>query len=214
MTPKNILITGSTGRLGRIIAQRFINLGHVVVGLDRSTDSNLEWPIIQVDVTDPDAVERGFDLFCTQFGKPDVVIHTVGYWNMSSLGSTTLSDWNTLLDLNLTSSFLVFRESVRRMDNSGCLIAFSSRQGAVKGAGEQAGYSAAKAGLIRLVESIASEYAATPLQAHVIAASTILFDPVETGGVQASELASMCVALCSNPKEMNQGPFHEAFGDG
>lgn len=214
MKHKNIIVTGSTGRLGRVVAQRFIDSGHHVVGFDRKDEPAISWPILKIDVTSEESVEEAFARHQAQFGAPDVVIHTVGMWNMSNLTSTSLSEWNLLLDLNLTSTFLVFRGAIRLMKSQGCLIAFSSRQGAASGQAEQAGYSASKGGLVRLVVSIAAEYASSTLQAHVIAPSTILFEDEQLRGIHATEIASMCVSLSETDKKTNGGPVHLAFGNG
>jgi 3-oxoacyl-[acyl-carrier protein] reductase len=186
----------------------------MVVGLDRNTDQKMEWPLVQVDVTSEASVEAGFREVYEGYGQPDCVIHTVGMWAMSPIVETKFSDWNRLIQLNLSSSFLVFKHAIQTMGGTGSLIGIASRQGVVKGASGQAGYSASKGGLVRLVESIAAEYDPTELHAHVVAPSTILFEQGQTGGVHAGELAGHCLYLASDKGASLSGTVLEAYGNG
>ena len=208
------LITGSNGRLGSRMASGFLNAGFTTIGLDRTPSVAGDWPVIQMDATSEDSVESAFRELVANHGNPSVVVHTIGMWDMAPFAETSLKDWNLQLQLNLTSSFLVFREAVRNMkDPGGSLIGIASRQGVDKGAAEQAGYSASKGGLVRLIESIAAEYENHNIRAFALAPSTILFGE-EGKGVQADELVKQCMLFTSGAgKEMN-GEVIRVYGNG
>ncbi len=211
---KLVVITGSTGRLGSVLGAGFVRAGYRVVGLDLNNDLPAAWPLIQADVTDEASIEAAFSEVVSQFGSPNAVIHTVGMWGMSSFTETKLADWNLLLKLNLTSSFLVFKHAIQSMGGKGSLIGIASRQGAVKGASQQAGYSASKGGLVRLIEAIGAEYEGTDVHIHGIAPSTILFEAEQTGGVQVAELLEHCLRLANDQGKKTNGMILEAFGNG
>ncbi len=216
----NVVITGSTGRLGQRILAAFQPTGASLITVDHRIKAEIvdtyEVSLAtQADVTDEGSVVDCFNHIQGEVGSPDVVIHTVGGWDGRPFTELSFDRWNAMLALNLTSAFLVFREALRHMqDNPGTLIAFASGQGADRGVGEQAAYSAAKGGLVRLVESISAEYQATGIRAHTIAPSTILYDEEDDDqqGVSAIDLAALCVYLSTEPGRSLNGSTLRAYG--
>ncbi len=207
------IITGASGRLGRLTTEGFLRAGYRVVGLDRVADEESKTPILAIDATDESSVHDVFERIQNEYGTPSVLVHTVGMWAMKPFAETELSEWTTMMDVNLTSTFLVFREAVRVMTESGgSLIGISSKQGSVRGAAQQAAYSASKAGVKRLVEAIVEEYAGTGLTAHAVAPSMILFDGDEGDGVPADDLVQHCLYLASHPGASLNGVTLHAFG--
>ena len=210
-----VVITGTSGRLGRVAAREFQKAGYRVVGLERSIPDGSPIPVLTADVTSDASVTEAFDRISAEHGTPSVILHTVGMWSMAPLAETTLSEWQTMMDVNLTSSFLVFREGARRMSGKGgTLIAISSQQGSVRGTAQQAAYSASKAGVVRLVEAVAAEYADEGIRAHAVAPSMILFGGEEEGtkGVMAEELAAHFLYLASPAGASLNGSVLKAFG--
>jgi len=178
------VICGSNGKLGTHLARGFLGAGYRVAGLDRKVATEIEWPVIVTDVTDENSVVSSFKKLKDRYGSPSVLIQSVGMWGLSPFVDTELSSWQLMMDVNLTSTFLVFREAARLMTQAGegpqspiarRLIGITSRQGANRGVAQQAAYSAAKAGVVRLVEAVAEEFADSYLTAHAVAPSTILF---------------------------------------
>jgi len=211
---KVVYITGSTGRLGAFLGNGFLKAGYQVVGIDQNATSPSEWPLVEADVTSEKSVISAFEKAVSMVGAPDVVIHTVGMWSMAPIAETTFENWNTHLNLNLSSAFLIFRQAIREMNGQGSLIGISSRQGVVKGAAEQAGYSASKGGLVRLAEAIAEEYRDSGLHTHIVAPSTILFEEGQTGGVSAEDLVAHCLYLATDKGRSLSGTVLSAFGNG
>lgn len=212
-----VLVTGASGRLGSLTVAGFRNAGFRVLGLDRSASGAGPVPILAIDATNEQSVADVFARIRKEHGPPSVVVHTVGMWAMKPFAETTLEDWSVMMDVNLTSTFLIFREAVRCMgrgadDAAGTLIGISSRQGSVQGAAQQAAYSASKAGVKRLVEAIADEYADSALTAHAIAPSTILFEGDKGDGVSAQDLVAHCLHLASAAGRSLGGTTLHAFG--
>lgn len=212
-----VLVTGALGRLGSLTVAGFLDAGYRVVGLDRSASEEGPAPVLSMDATEEESVAEVFGLIVEEHGIPSVVIHTVGMWAMKPFAETEFSDWSTMMNVNLTSAFLVFREAVRTMSQDeegpfGTLIGIASQQGSVRGAAQQAAYSASKAGVQRVVEAIAAEFADTDLSAHAIAPSMILFEGDEGDGVAAEDLVSHCLYLASEAGPSLNGATLHAFG--
>jgi NAD(P)-dependent dehydrogenase (short-subunit alcohol dehydrogenase family) len=221
LSGKTIVLTGAFGRLGRILTRRLLTDGATVAGIDRHTadpvvDSDRLY-LIKADVSTEDGVEQAFAQAEAAAGTPDALVHTVGMWDGQPFADTSLEDWEAMMQVNLTSAFLCFREAVRRMRASGAregrLVGIASRQGLERGVAEQAAYSASKAGVVRLVEAVAAEYEGTGITAAAVAPSTILFGG-EGDGVSAERVAELCAALCSEEGAAHNGEVIRAYGNG
>ncbi|MEM8556811.1 MAG: SDR family oxidoreductase [Bacteroidota bacterium] len=204
LTDTTVLVTGASGRLGGVLLRHLANAGATVAGVARSAPRNAPdgFHFAAADATDEASLEAAFAQIRDEAGPIDVVIHAVGMWSGGPLAETTLADWNAVLSLNLTASFLVVRESVRHFlrDGSGRVIGIASRQGADRAPAQQAAYGASKAGLIRLLEATAAEHAADGIQAITVAPSMILFGGEDPGtrGVSAKDVAALCAYLCTD----------------
>jgi NAD(P)-dependent dehydrogenase (short-subunit alcohol dehydrogenase family) len=215
-----VLVTGAGGRLGPFVVARLLDAGARVVALDAVRPEGLPAGVtaLAADLTDEAAVEGAFDAAEREAGAPDALVHVVGTWAGAPFAETTLADWRRVMDVNLTTLFLCFREAARRMQarpDGGRLVAVASRQGADRGVAEQAAYSAAKAGVVRLVEAVAAEYGGR-ITAAAIAPSTILFGGEGAGakGVAAEAVADLCVYLCREGGAVHNGTVLRAYGTG
>ena len=209
-----IVVTGASGRLGSVVVRQLEEAGARVAALDQSEGEGGALALA-ADVTDEGSVAQAFDTIEADLGVPDGLVHTVGMWAGTPFAETELTRWETVLRVNLTSTFLMFREAARRMqDREGRLVGITSGQGADGGVAKQAAYSASKAGVVRLVESIAAEYEGTGLTAVALAPSTILFgdEDASAKGVSVEEVASWCVRLCGPAAEALNGQVVRAYG--
>jgi len=212
-----VIVTGASGRLGSLVVEGFLDAGYRVAGLDRTVKDGGAAPVFGFDAADEASVADAFDRIVRDHGVPSVVVHTVGMWAMKPFSETALSDWKMMMDVNLTSTFLVFREALRRMQGSGApasgrLIGISSKQGSVEGAAQQAAYSASKAGVKRIVEALAAELSGSGITAHAIAPSMILFEGDDGEGVAACDLVDHCLHLASDAGASLNGATLHAFG--
>nr|BCX00812.1 MAG: beta-ketoacyl-ACP reductase [Bacteroidota bacterium] len=220
-----VVITG-TGRLGSAVARLFARTalqGMILIGhriqeaeaLAETLDIGERALALAADLRLEDEVRAVFERAHARWGRLDVLVHTVGTWAGSPLLETSLESWEHLLALNLTSTFLCFREALRWMvpRRYGRLIAIASMQGADRARPQQAAYSASKAGLIRLVESVALEYRDSGITANAIAPSLIL-EPGQSGpGVLAESVAHLCLFLADKSSEAISGETIRIYGD-
>jgi 3-oxoacyl-[acyl-carrier protein] reductase len=219
LTGKIVVVTGASGTLGQALLDTFAPTRATLAAIVPTEAEAQKIRVPQgadlwafpADVTDETAVRDTFDGIADQFGGVDVLLHAVGSWQASPLLDTALDDWRRVLDLNLTSAFLCFREATRRMTGrTGRLVAFASRQGADRAPAEQAAYAASKAGLIRLVESTAAEFQGH-ITAHAIAPSMLAPDGSENG-VSTSTIATLCLRLCTEAGDALNGATLRAYG--
>lgn len=216
-----VVLTGAAGRLGRVLTRRLLEAGAVVAAVDAHAAQPAEEAdrlrFYGADVTDERAVAEAFGRIREEVGVPSALVHTVGMWAGAPLAETALSDWETVLRVNLTSTFLCFREAVRQMRQAGQggrLVAIASRQGADGGVAEQAAYSASKAGVVRLVEATTAEHAAHGITAAAVAPSMILFgeEGESARGVPAQRVADLCAYLCAEGGAVHNGAVLRAYG--
>ena len=169
LSGKRVLVTGGGTGVGADLAAGFAGAGAEVVICGRRAaplDAVAERTgarALTADVTDEDSVRALF----AQAGPCDIVIANAGAADSAPFGRTTLDQWNAMLAVNLTGTFLTFREGLAQMPGWGRLIAVASTAG-LKGYGYVAPYAAAKHGVVGLVRSLAQEIAGKPLTVNAL----------------------------------------------
>src|SRR6266540_2724670 len=120
-TRRVVLITGATGGLGASVVRTFADEGARLVLTARraqeltavTTDLGLDADrvlIVPANITDLAEVERVVGSALDRFGAIDVVVHVSGGFKGGiSVSETDLETWNFLINLNLSSAFLVAR---------------------------------------------------------------------------------------------------------
>ena len=209
-TDQVIVVTGATGRLGGRIARGFAAGGATVATIDRRAGSGF-----QADLTDEASTVAAFRQVAGAYQRVHAVVHTVGMWAGAPLLETSAAEWQRMLLINLTSTFLCFREGARLLARrGGRLVGIASAQGADRGQARQAGYSASKAGVIRLAEAVAAEYEGKGITTHVIAPSYILYgaeDPTQKG-VPVDTIVELTRYLCGPAGASLSGATLRAYG--
>ncbi|PMB09266.1 3-oxoacyl-ACP reductase, partial [Fischerella thermalis CCMEE 5328] len=120
------------------------------------------------------AEEASVENIINQMQRVDVLIHLVGGFAMGKTHEYSLENWKKDFDLNLTTTFLVCKHSLRRMleNRYGRIVTVGSR-GAVEPSGQLAAYCASKAGVVALTKAIADETKGTNITANVVLPSVI-----------------------------------------
>lgn len=164
------IITGAAGNLGVAVARAFRGAGAKLALIDLSSDRfpNLYPDFAQspdyffappTDSADPGAVALAVDEIKRRFGRIDILINTVGgYRAGTSLHETPVGDWEFMVGLNARSVFVTCQAVIPQMlsQNQGRIVNVASRA-ALRGDAGHAAYSASKAAVVRLTESMDAE---------------------------------------------------------
>lgn len=166
--PRTAVVVGAGQGMGRAVALRLAQ-EETTVHLVGRTQSKLDavaqeihsaggrCAVYPADVTMPGTLDALVDRI---EGSVDILVHSVGESLMKSLAETTFEDWQRMLDVNLTSVYVVTHAllpSLHASENAS--IVLISSKTALRGYPVVA-YSAAKAGVLGFARSLASELAA------------------------------------------------------
>jgi NAD(P)-dependent dehydrogenase (short-subunit alcohol dehydrogenase family) len=164
---KIVVITGVTRGLGRAMTERFIALGHTVLGCGRNRETIMElrqrFPkrhdFDVVDVSDDDEVQNWMARLHKKCGAPDLVLNNAGVINPSApLWKITAREFSHVIDVNLKGTANVIRHFLPNMikKRHGLIINFSSGWGRSADK-EVAPYVATKWAIEGLTQSLAME---------------------------------------------------------
>ena len=167
---KVILVTGSSRGIGRAMAVRCAYEGAAVVvnyhenrqaaeevcGLLESHHS--KYLLVKADVTKESDVVRLHKETLQKFGRIDILINNAGKCDDDYIQFMSLSRWQEIINVNLTSAYLCSRVVSRSMiaERKGKIINIASLKGQLGSEG-QCNYAASKAGIIGLTKSLAKE---------------------------------------------------------
>jgi len=182
MRDRHVLITGGTGGLGMGVTPVALARGAKVTipyvspeDVDRLkgklSDADLQRVrFVATDLTDEAAVISLID----SFERLDATIHLVGGFSMGATPDFSYSDWRKAIALNLHTTFLVCKHSLRKMlpQDYGRIVTIGAG-GAEQPAGQLAAYCASKAGVVALTKAIADEAKGTGVTANVVLPSMI-----------------------------------------
>lgn len=174
---KKVLIVGATGGIGSSLTKSFANAG-AILGL-ASKDSEAMNKIANevnakhvytIDLSDLNGLESFIEKADTEMGGIDVMLCNAGITKDSLSMKMKTEDFQKVIDINLTSTFILNRDMAKKMmrRKNGRIINTASIVGVMGNPG-QANYVASKAGMIGMTKSIALEYASRGITINCIA---------------------------------------------
>ena len=167
---KVALVTGGGGDIGRAIAMALAHERCHVAICGRSLESLLKTVraiknnggsalAIKADVSEREDVKKMIKKILKEWNSLDILVNNAGTISFSSVIDLPEDEWNQVIDVNLTGTFLCSKYAAREMINQGKggrIINVSSRGGKV-GLKDAAHYSASKFAIIGLTQSLALE---------------------------------------------------------
>jgi len=215
---KKILITGATGGIGNSLVEKFYDLGAVILATGTNVDklNNLKKKfsnivIFPFNIQDHSKIENFIEEVDKKLEGLEILINNAGI-TLDNL-SIRLSEenWKKVLDINLTSSFLMCKYSIKKMlkKKYGKIVNITSVVGHTGNLG-QANYAASKAGIIGFSKSLAIEYAKKNININCVSPGfiktemtdkineefkKILISKIPSGSLGTAEDISNCVAF-------------------
>jgi len=176
------IVTAAGEGIGEATAHAFADAGYRLVLVDineqavKETASDLPGSVVEVaDVTDEAAVAALVARALQQFGRVDVLVNVVGGSRPGKTAAElTLDEWNRMLALNLTSTFLMCRAVLPHMEQrgKGAIVNVSSGAG-LRGMRANPGYVAAKAGVGALTRALALDHGRNGVRVNCVAPGPI-----------------------------------------
>ena len=179
MPQKIALVTGANGGLGTHVTKALLDAGFAVVGLapkiQQSDFDSPSFTALPASLNSLADAKKAVDTVIGRFGKIDVLAHLVGgFAGGQTVAETDDATFQRMFDMNVNSAFHMLRAVLPQMRRagSGRIIAIGSR--AVEDPGPRVGaYSATKAALVSLIQTVARENKDAGITANVILPGTI-----------------------------------------
>ena len=207
------LVTGASRGIGAAIAGGLAADGWSIGVNFRSDESSAASTVeriqasggralaVRADVTAPEEVERLFGTVEDAFGKVLVLVNNAGVRSDDLAVSLGDSEWDQVIDTNLTAAFRVTRRALQTMIRArfGRVVNVASIIGPRANVG-QSNYAAAKAGLIAMTKTIAIEVARRGVTVNAIAPG--LIDTDLTNGMDGKMLSAVPARRVGTPEEV------------
>ena len=175
------LVTGASQGIGHACARALAREGATLAVAARNrpnldelvaelTANGSKAAAFTMDVADEDQVKAGIKSVLAQFGKIDILVNNAGITRDQLIMRMKRSDWDAVLNTNLTSAYLCTQQVISSMlkQRWGRIINITSVFGQMGQAG-QTNYAASKAGLIGLTMAMAREVASRNITCNAVA---------------------------------------------
>jgi 3-oxoacyl-[acyl-carrier protein] reductase len=188
-----VIVTGASRGIGRGIAQLFAQEGAKLVLVSRDEES-LKKAIqdlptdqaiyVQGDVSKAEDMERMVQETIAHFGKVDILCHNAGIYPHARLENMTLAEWQNVIDVNLTSTFLAVKACIPAMkqQGGGKIVVTSSISGPQTAIPGYSHYTASKAGVAGFIRTAAVELAKYNININSVEPGTIMTEGLECLG--------------------------------
>ncbi len=172
----------------------------------------------ETDLTNPDSVDMLIAAALDTFGRIDVLVNIVGGWDAGKpVHEMSLETWKTMFRLNSTVTFLMSRAVIPTMleQGEGKIINIGARPG-LRSSGNDAAYSASKAAVLRLSESMSEEYKRQGICINAVMPSTIVSEEIyaqdQHAGVTPGQIGKLIAFLASDDGQIIRGAIIPAYG--
>jgi len=218
---KKVIITGATGGIGQSLIKKFNDNGSVILATGTKEDKlnkiKNEFKNIHIEkfnLGEHQNIETFIETANEKLGGLDILVNNAGITLDNLSIRLTDENWKKVLDLNLTSTFLMCKYAIKKMlkNKSGKIINITSIVGHTGNIG-QANYSASKAGIIGFSKSLALEYAKKNININCVSPGfiktemtdkineefkKILVSKIPSGDLGTGEDVSNCVAFLAS----------------
>jgi len=174
---KNIIVTGASGGIGNSIVEKLhinganiLATGTRIEKLEELKNKFDNIKILKFDISHHEKIEEFINNATEELGGSlDCIVNNAGITKDNLIIRMSLEEWTKVIDINLTSTFLMCKYSIKKMlkNKSGKIINITSVVGHTGNVG-QANYTASKAGIVAMSKSLAIEYAKKNINVNCI----------------------------------------------
>ena len=184
---KKILITGATGGIGNSLVETFNNFGSKIVATGTNQEKldklKKKFPNIIIErfkLDEHDKIENFVNEVDKKLGGLEILVNNAGITLDNLSIRLTEENWKKVLEINLTSTFLMCKFSIKKMlkKKYGKIVNITSIVGHTGNFG-QANYAASKAGIIAFSKSLALEYAKKKININCVSPGFIQTEMTE-----------------------------------
>jgi 3-oxoacyl-[acyl-carrier protein] reductase len=188
---KNFIVTGASGGIGNSIVKKLYDNGAKVLAtgtriekLEELKTKFKDIKILKFDISQHEKIEEFINNATEELGGSlDCIVNNAGITKDNLTIRMSLDEWKKVIDVNLTSTFLMSKYSIKKMlkNKSGKIINITSVVGHTGNVG-QANYTASKAGIVAMSKSLAIEYAKKNINVNCISPgfiSTAMTDKID-----------------------------------
>ena len=175
---KKILITGSSGGIGKSLCYKFIENECILICTTTTSDKivNLQNEFgpnhfyYKLDLSNTSKIIDNIDMILDKHKNIDILINNAGLTRDNLLLRMNNDQWNDVINVNLNSNFYILKKILPSMikNKNGCIIGVSSIV-ALTGNPGQVNYAASKSAMIAMYKSLALEVAQRNIRVNVIA---------------------------------------------
>ena len=174
---KNIIVTGATGGIGNAIIKKLYEFGANILASGTKAEkledlkkkfNNIK--VLKFDISQNNKIESFIEDASKELsGNLDCIVNNAGITKDNLAIRMSLEEWKQVLDINLTSTFLMSRFAIKKMlkNKKGKIINITSVVGHTGNLG-QTNYTASKAAIIAMSKSLAIEYAKKNINVNCI----------------------------------------------
>ncbi len=198
---KILFITGATSGIGKATALRFAQAGANIaaVGRNETELKRLEQDLLDLDVrclTIPadlardDSADMALAKAVDVLGGIDILVNAAGHISNGTIETTTLDQWDAMLNINLRSVFLLMQKALPSLiERRGNIVNVSSVTGLRAFPGVLA-YCVSKAGLDQLTRCAALELAAKGVRVNAVNPGVVITEIHKRGGMSDEQYAA------------------------
>jgi len=169
---KTVLITGTTKGVGSALTDHFIKNHAYVIGLSSVGDIDDNYKCIKTDLSKPEQIEDAFEFIKKSYTRINICINNAAILTSQYATRMSEDDAEGMVLIDLLAPFLVARESAKLMKNGGQIINISSMAVALEPMGDSM-YAACKAGLNKMSNIMAKEFAGFGITVNTLGISAI-----------------------------------------
>ena len=231
---KNIIVTGASGGIGNSVVEKLVKTGANILAsgtkiekLNKLKEKFENIKILKFDISQTDKIENFIEIATKELGgNLDCIINNAGITRDNLAIRMSLDEWQKVIDINLTSTFLMSKFAIKKMikNKSGKIVNITSVVGHTGNLG-QVNYTSSKAGIIAMSKSLAIEYARKNININCISPGFIrtamtdkldekfkehLLSKIPTARLgEPEDIANAVLFLCSNQSSyINGEPRH------